>query len=386
MNILFLSEEVIEICADGSCHSKNLNQHYMKYSQWGDFICVGYAKNVDCSSLPVLDNNIKCVFTEKENSLKTLLSKRKSNNDTIRNAIDKYSIDFMICHIPSNNSYHAISWAKKLRIPYISIVVGCPWDALWNYDWRGKLLALPAYLKLRSFVSNSPYAIYVTKDFLERRYPCKGKFTNASNVHITDLDDSILKYRIDRINDVNYETINIVTVADVDVRYKGHEYVIKALSRLRNKSSINYQYYLIGGGNPAFLRNVAQKYGIQDCIHFVGPLSHDNVLKQLDSMDICIHPSKQEGLPRALIEAMSRALPAIGTKVAGIPELLSQQSMVRKGSVTDIVNAIIRLSNRDVMLEEAKRNFHVASNYSIDVINERRQSFIHSFVVENKLN
>lgn len=103
-------------------------------------------------------------------------------------------------------------------------------------------------------------------------------------------------------------------------------------------------------------------------------------------MDICIHPSKQEGLPRALIEAMSRALPAIGTKVAGIPELLSQQSLVRKGSVTDIVNAILRLSNKEVMLEEAQRNFHVASDYSIDVINERRQSFIQNFVVENKLN
>lgn len=386
MNVLFLSEEVIEICADGSYHSKNLNQHYMKYSQWGDFICVGYAKNVDCSSLPVLDNRIKCVFTEKENSLKKLFSKRKRNDVIIRNAIDKYSIDFLICHIPSNNSYHAISWAKKLRIPYLSIVVGCAWDAFWNYDWRGKILALPLYLKLRRFVSQSPYAIYVTKDFLERRYPCKGKFTNASNVQITDLNDSILKERIDRINNASIETINIVTVADVDVRYKGQEYVIKAISRLRNKSSINYQYYLIGGGNTAYLNNVAQRYGIQECIHFVGPLPHDNVLKQLDSMDICIHPSKQEGLPRALIEAMSRALPAIGTKVAGIPELLSQQSLVRKGSVTDIVNAILRLSNKEVMLEEAQRNFHVASDYSIDVINERRQSFIQNFVVENKLN
>lgn len=385
MNILFLSEEVIEICTDGSCHSKNLNQHYMKYSQWGNFICVGYAKNVNCSSLPVLDSSIKCVFTEKENSLKALLLKRKSNDITIRNAIDKYSIDFMICHVPSDNSYHAIAWAKKLKIPYLSIVVGCSWDAMWNYDWRGKLLAFPAYLRLRRVVSLSPYAIYVTKEFLERRYPCKGKTTNASNVQISRFDDSILKDRIDRINNLNFECIKLVTVADVDVRYKGQEYVIKALSRLKNKSKINYQYYLIGGGNPDYLSNLAQRYGVKDNIHFVGPLSHDNVLKQLDSMDICIHPSKQEGLPRALIEAMSRALPAIGSKVAGIPELLSQQSLIRKGSVTDIVNAVLRLSNKEIMSEEARRNFSVASDYSIDVINARRQSFIRSFIVENKL-
>lgn len=386
MNILFLSEEVIEICDDGSLHSKNLNQHYMKYSQWGNFICVGYSKKVDSSFLPLLDSSIKCVFTEKENSLKKLFSTKKSNDVTIRNAIDKYSIDFMICHVPSDNSYHAIFWAKKLGIPYLSIVVGCSWDAMWNYDWRGKLLALPAFLRLRNVVARSPYAIYVTKEFLERRYPCKGKTTNASNVQITELDNNILNNRIEWINNSNLETINLVTVADVDVRYKGQEYVIKALSKLKRKASTNYQYYLIGGGNPDFLKHIAQRYDVQDTIHFVGALSHDDVLKQLDSMDICIHPSKQEGLPRALIEAMSRALPSIGTKVAGIPELLPQQSLIRKGSVNDIVNAILRLSNKEIMLEEAKKNFLVASDYSADVINARRQLFIHNFVVENKLN
>lgn len=386
MNILFLSEEVIEICDDGSLHSKNLNQHYMKYSQWGNFICVGYSKKVDSSCLPLLDSSIICVFTKKENSLKKIISIKKSNDEIIRTAIDNYSIDFMICHIPSNNSYHAISWAKKMRIPYLNIVVGCSWDALWNYDWRGKLLALPAFLRQRKIIFQSNYAIYVTKEFLQGRYPCKGKKTNASNVQITELENIILNNRIERINNSNLETINLVTVADVNVRYKGQEYVIKALSKLKRKSSTNYQYYLIGGGNPDFLRHVAERYGVQDIIHFVGALSHDDVLKQLDSMDICIHPSKQEGLPRALVEAMSRALPSIGTKVAGIPELLSQQSLVRKGSVNDIVNAILRLSNKGIMLEEAKKNFLVASDYSADVINAKRQLFIHNFVVENKLN
>jgi len=385
MNCLFTSEEVVEICDDGSYHSKNLNQHCQKYREWGNFYCVCYSVRVKKSLLPLLDNNITCIFTQKENSLNSFIKARNNNKRIISNAIIQNKIDFLICHIPSDNSYHAIHSAKKIGLPYIAVVVGCSWDAMWNYDWRGKVLALPAYLRLRHFVSKSPYTIYVTKEFLERRYPCKGKMTHASNVQITELNNSIIERRIKKIIENPLDSLKIVTVANVDVRYKGQEYVIEALSTLKRIKNINYIYYLIGGGDPSYLRKIAQKYGVQDNIRFMGAMPHDKVLEQLDEMDICIHPSKQEGLPRALIEAMSRALPSIGTKVAGIPELLSQQNLVKKGSVSDIVDAILQISNKEKMLEAAKRNFAVAADYSDKIINQRRHSFIREFVEENDL-
>lgn len=385
MNCLFTSEEVVEICDDGSYHSKNLNQHCQKYREWGNFYCVCYSVRVKKSLLPQLDENITCIFTQKQNSLTTFVNARKNNKQIIRNAIVHNKIDFLICHVPSDNSYHAIHCALKIGLPYITVVVGCAWDAMWNYDWRGKILALPAYLRLRHFVSKSPYVIYVTKEFLERRYPSDGRVTNASNVQISELNDSIIERRIKKINKSNFDCLRIVTVADVDVKYKGQEYVIKALSELKKISNVNYVYYLIGGGNSSYLNKIANKYGVQDCVRFVGALSHDKVLEQLDEMDICIHPSKQEGLPRALIEAMSRALPSIGTKVAGIPELLPQRNLVRKGSVSDIVSAILQISNKEVMLEDAKRNFVIAADYSDNIINQRRRSLIQEFVLENNL-
>lgn len=385
MNCLFTSEEVVEICDDGSYHSKNLNQHYLKYREWGKFYCVCYSIRVKKSLLPLLDDNISCIFTQKQNSLTSFLKARNNNKHIIRNAIVQNKIDFLICHVPSDNSYHAIYSAKKLGLPYISVVVGCAWDAMWNYDWRGKILAFPAFLRLRHFVSNSPYAIYVTKDFLERRYPCTGKVTNASNVKISEMNDSIIDRRIQKISKNNFDCLKIVTVANVDVKYKGQEYVIKALSELKKINDISYVYYLIGGGDSSYLNRIANKYGVQDCVCFLGALPHEKVLEILDEMDICIHPSKQEGLPRALIEAMSRALPSIGTRVAGIPELLSQQNLVRKGSVQDIVNAIRELSNKEVMLEAAKRNFAIAADYSENKINQRRRTFIQDFVLDNNL-
>jgi len=199
MNILFTSEEVIEICDDGSLHSKNLNQHYMKYSKWGNLICVGYSKRVHESSLPILEDKIQCVLTTKENTLKNLITIKRENHAIVNEAIDNNCISFLVCHVPSNNSYHAISAAKKKGIPYICVVVGCSWDAMWNYDLRGKILAFPAFLQLKKVVSNSPYSIYVTKYFLERRYPCSGKYTYASNVQLPLSNPNILKQRVEKI-------------------------------------------------------------------------------------------------------------------------------------------------------------------------------------------
>lgn len=133
--------------------------------------------------------------------------------------------------------------------------------------------------------------------------------------------------------------LNIITVAAVNVRYKGQEYVIRAIAKL-NKMGYNYQYYLVGGGDNTFLNNVVKECEVEKYVHFIGALPHNKVIEVLDKMDIYIQPSKQEGLPRALIEAMSRALPAVGTRVAGIPELLHDDCLVKKGSVSEIVRVL----------------------------------------------
>ena len=100
----------------------------------------------------------------------------------------------------------------------------------------------------------------------------------------------------------------------------------------------------------------------------------------LDDMDLYIQPSKQEGLPRALIEGMSRALPAVGTRVAGIPELLGDDYLVKKGSVDDIIEVLSTKMNKECMKKQARVNYAKASEYTLDIINARRQAFFDKFV------
>src|SRR5690606_15570335 len=116
--------------------------------------------------------------------------------------------------------------------------------------------------------------------------------------------------------------IIIGTTAAIDVKHKGQQYVIEALGELKKNGYTKFEYHLVGGGDPAYLKSIAKRHNIEENIHFLGTLPHNKVFEWLDNIDIYVQPSRQEGLPRALIEAMSRGLPAFGANTAGIPELL----------------------------------------------------------------
>ena len=100
------------------------------------------------------------------------------------------------------------------------------------------------------------------------------------------------------------------TAAAVNVAFKGQRYVIEALARLKAAGRTDVEYRLAGGGDPTALRELAQRLGVAEQVAFAGSLPHDAVFSWLDGLDLYIQPSLQEGLPRALIEAMSRGLPA----------------------------------------------------------------------------
>jgi len=258
-------------------------------------------------------------------------------------------------------------------------IVGCPWDSLWNYSLKGKIIAPYMYFAMKIVVKNAPFAIYVTNEFLQHRYPCKGKSIGCSDVSLPMQDESILKNRIRKIkNMADNKTIVIGTIAAVNVRYKGQEYVIKAVSKL-NKEGYNFEYHLVGGGDNSYLKSVAEKYGVLEKVKFLGTLPHKMVFEYLDNIDIYIQPSKTEGLPRALVEAMSRGCPALGSKIGGIPELLKEEFLFHNGSISEIYK-LLKSINKEIMLKEAKRNFEKAQNYDKKLLDKKRDNFYKKFI------
>lgn len=378
MKILFVYGELIVESCKGSYYHNFLNEIIDRYKPFGRLtICVSKRDVTQPSQSLVKDNNVDYCFIEKENTFYKRFINRTQNGNKLRRLVA--DTDFLIAHVPSSVSELAVLYAKKLGKKYMTVAVGCPWDALWNHSLKGKLVAPLAYLSMRRVMKNSPYAIYVTNRFLQERYPCDGKSISCSDVMFPTLDDKVLSDRLNRIENLTESTgLSLVTVAAVNVRFKGQQYVIRAIAELKKAGRI-FHYYMIGGGDTTYLQSLSEKLDVSSQVHFCGSLSHEEVFSKLEDMDIYIQPSFQEGLPRALVEAMSMALPSLGSRIGGIPELLDASCLFARGNVNEIVEKLLWLDNMK-MKELAVRNFKKAKKYSKNVLDDRRWSFINDAI------
>ncbi len=293
--------------------------------------------------------------------------------------------DIIICRLPSASGTNAVKFAIRDKKPVLVEYVACTFDSYWNYDWRGKLIAYYKMWQQKAIMKKVPFSIYVTREFLQKRYPTKGISISSSDVELQQLNESDLNQRILKIENTDFSgTIILGTVAALDVPYKGQADVIKAIAKLKKRNRI-FHYYLVGQGSGKKLNNLAQKLGITDQVKIIGVLKHKLVFDFFNELDIYIQPSKQEGLPRAVIEAMSKACPVLGAKTAGIPELLDPEMIFKAGSRKEIIKKLLSI-NKDILLKQAKRNYEEAKSYQKDLLDEKRINFYKKFLSETARN
>jgi len=389
MQVLFCHDGPLRVDKDSNYYGIAHNNHLFKrYYKIADSVAVAIRlKNIKNKEEKELLSQItvspfKLYEISNPSSIKGLINRNKINQKIEKAVLDS---DYIVARIPSMIGNIAIKHAKKHDKPCLTELVACPWDAFWNHSLKGKLVAPYMYLKTKNNVRNSKYVIYVTNEFLQRRYPTLGVHTNCSNVVLTDLDERILKSRLNKIKSKSSsDKIILGTTAAVNVKYKGQQYIIEALGNLKKSGYINYEYQLVGDGDQSYLRSIAKKHNVLDQIKFLGPKKHEDVFKWLDTIDIYVQPSRQEGLPRALIEAMSRGLPAFGAATAGIPELLKAEYIFsnNKSNIREIIT-ILKQFNKTQLSELSIENYKEAYKYHIDLITKKRDTFFEQFKEEN---
>jgi glycosyltransferase involved in cell wall biosynthesis len=107
------------------------------------------------------------------------------------------------------------------------------------------------------------------------------------------------------------------------VAAKGHRILLEAIKLLRDRG-VHLHATLIGDGpERAPLENFVRLYGLQNAVTFTSALSHAETLFRVRNSDLFVLASFAEGIPVALMEAMSFGVPCISTTIAGIPELIS---------------------------------------------------------------
>jgi glycosyltransferase involved in cell wall biosynthesis len=262
--------------------------------------------------------------------------------------------------------------------PYGVAVCGDPYDSLAPGATSHPLRPVMRWWfsrRLRIECKHACACTYVTKQVLQRRYPC-GRDAFSTYYSSIDLSpDAIIE--APRSSPKRSGLFHLIHVGTFDTWYKGPDILLEALS-LCTKDGLDLSLTLIGDGRyRKDAERLAEKLGVAKRVRFLGQLPFSAAVRsELDAADVFVHPSRTEGLPKALIEAMARGLPCIGTTVGGIPELLPSEDLVPPNDSTALSRLIEQVvTNPEQRAAMSARNLATAQDYRSDILRQRRIAF-----------
>lgn len=294
----------------------------------------------------------------------------------VRNAVTPS--DAVILRVPSQIANALVPQLHKRNHPYGIEVVGDPYDVFApgavSHPLRPFLRWwFPRQLQ-RQCVGACAVA-YVTEQALQRRYP---PAQGASATHYSDVElpesAFVSSHRQFRPGARSFVIITVATLAQL---YKAPDVLIDAVAACV-RDGLDLHLALVGDGKyrPEMEARV-MALGLGKRVHFLGQLpAGDAVRAELDRADVFVLPSRTDALPRAMIEAMARGLPCIGSTIGGVPELLSPEDLVPPGDVSALANKmgeVVRDPER--MMCMSKRNLEKAREYREETLRDRRAAF-----------
>ncbi len=165
------------------------------------------------------------------------------------------------------------------------------------------------------------------------------------------------KFRPGKINSIfNPGDFVIGTVKALEPEY-GIEFLIKSFEYFcRNHSGISLRLLIVGEGSLAKpLRKLADSTGFGDRICFTGKISHEDVPRYLNMMDVYAALSLSESFGVAVIEASASELPVVVTNIGGLKEVVEDGItglMVPPATIKEPAEAFEKLiANEDLRLK-----------------------------------
>jgi glycosyltransferase involved in cell wall biosynthesis len=182
----------------------------------------------------------------------------------------------------------------------------------------------------------------------------------------------ISKYNKSSIKRKKGEDVTFINVARF-TSVKNQSLLIDAFSKVREQIK-NVKLILVGDGE---LRNAVEKKvaqnGLSDVVEFTGNIQ--NVAEKLRSADAFVLPSRYEGLPLTILEAMASGLPIIATNVGGVPDIVKDNGVLFKDNDLDsLVAAMLKLA-RDLLLREqmGKKSILYVEKFDVKTIADQYQ-------------
>lgn len=326
--------------------------------------------------IPIEDSRIEYIPVPVYHGPSQYVKSYRAIDKTLRNIIK--DCDRAILQLPCTIAMHTSKYIIKSKIPYATEVV---YDA--EDGWRSennivrKLLWKRIDSRMRSICRKAYGVACVTSQYLQQHY-----FSNRKNAFVSNYSSLALPkdfYGQPR----KYPTKSIFTIVHIANKIfyegrKGHLESIKAIGVLKQKGIIVNICFAgaIVDNSPEKLENYAKTLGIESQIKFLGFLNRSELSTFLNNADIFILPTKAEGLPRVLIEAMAKGLPCVTTNVSGNSELIDKDYLVDYDDVEGLAKKLQKLICEATSYEnESINNFSKSKSYEASILESRRDNF-----------
>ncbi|MDH3237080.1 MAG: glycosyltransferase family 4 protein [Deltaproteobacteria bacterium] len=144
--------------------------------------------------------------------------------------------------------------------------------------------------------------------------------------------------------------------------HKDHATLLRAWRRIldREKENGRSPLLLLAGrsyGYEGEFKALAFDLGLADSVRFLGPV--EDVAGLLRSVDLCVHSAKTEGLPNAVLEAMSMGVPVVATDLPGIREAVGASGfrfLAPPGDQNGLADRILEFAGSESLREEMGTN------------------------------
>ena len=299
----------------------------------------------------------------------------------------------VILRVHSQVANSVEDWLTRRGIPYGLEVTADPYDVLSPAANRHPVAPIARRYFTRRLQRQCQRAVavsYVTQTYLQNRYPPAVDHRATERAFGGGAPDA--RQCVMAVSDVSLSPdcfvsrprnalhdpscLRIVFVGTLGSLYKGPDVLLGAVAIC--KSQIPVRVRFIGSGQQMqALQNQCVRLGIEDQVEFAGSVTAgEPVRRELDQADLFVLPSRAEGVPRAMLEAMARGLPCLGSTIGGIPELLHEEDLVPPDNPAALAKVIVEVFSQEARVQRmSARNLVKAAAYSTAILANRRVDF-----------
>ena len=232
----------------------------------------------------------------------------------LRSLIERENIDILHCHEPKSRLYGAVV-SKMTGIPIVAT----------HHLWTGQNLRTKLVESIDAAVLHGcDKVVGVSNSVAEsmRRVLVSSQRIEVipNGIDLSGFRDDLKGEEVRRSLGIPRDVPVIGAVGRLDMQ-KGHDRLIEAAGKIIDAGQDAYYVILGEGVERPRLEALVRDHGLSSRVLLPGYRS--DVRSCLAMMDIFVMPSRREGTPMALLEAMAMKKPVVATAVGGVPDVLT---------------------------------------------------------------